>query len=188
MREGSGMMRAIRRHAAPRRAAAAAVGAVERADLRLARGAEVPPRARAALRPGHDADHVHAALHLRVRRGAGGVDGDYLQFFLPGILVQTVSFNAVYSGMGLSTDLGKGLFDRFRSLPIWPLAPYRRADRRRRAAPPDRGRDHPGRSACPRLPAGGGGAGGRGVLPLLLAIGFGSAGCSSCWACSSARR
>lgn len=54
---------------------------------------------------------------------AGSVE-DYLQFFLPGILVQTVAFNAVYSGMGLSTDLGKGLFDRFRSLPIWPLAPF----------------------------------------------------------------
>ena len=49
---------------------------------------------------------------------------DYIQFFLPGILVQTVIFNAVYSGMGLSTDMGKGLFDRFRSLPIWPLAPF----------------------------------------------------------------
>ncbi|MDI6029086.1 ABC transporter permease [Corticibacterium sp. UT-5YL-CI-8] len=53
-----------------------------------------------------------------------GSPSDYLQFFLPGILVQTVVFNAVYSGMGLSTDLGKGLFDRFRSLPIWPLAPF----------------------------------------------------------------
>ncbi|SFE09143.1 ABC transporter permease [Roseivivax sediminis] len=53
-----------------------------------------------------------------------GSTGDYLQFFLPGILVQTVAFNAVYSGMNLSTDLGKGLFDRFRSLPIWPLAPF----------------------------------------------------------------
>jgi ABC-2 type transport system permease protein len=53
-----------------------------------------------------------------------GSPRDYLQFFLPGILVQTVVFNAVYSGMGLSTDLGKGLFDRFRSLPIWPLAPF----------------------------------------------------------------
>ncbi|SFP77829.1 ABC transporter permease [Tranquillimonas alkanivorans] len=53
-----------------------------------------------------------------------GSSGDYLQFFLPGILVQTVVFNAVYSGMGLSTDIGKGLFDRFRSLPIWPLAPF----------------------------------------------------------------
>jgi ABC-2 type transport system permease protein len=52
-----------------------------------------------------------------------GSPGEYLQFFLPGVLVQTVVFNAVYSGMGLSTDLGKGLFDRFRSLPIWSLAP-----------------------------------------------------------------
>jgi ABC-2 type transport system permease protein len=53
-----------------------------------------------------------------------GSSREYIQFFLPGILVQTVCFNAVYSGMGLSTDLGKGLFDRFRSLPIWSLAPF----------------------------------------------------------------
>jgi ABC-2 type transport system permease protein len=53
-----------------------------------------------------------------------GSPGEYLQVFLPGILVQTVMFNAVYSGMGLSTDLGKGLFDRFRSLPIWSLSPF----------------------------------------------------------------
>ena len=54
---------------------------------------------------------------------AGSTD-NYLQFLLPGILVQTVIFNSVYSGMGLSTDLGKGLFDRFRSLPIWSLSPF----------------------------------------------------------------
>ncbi|GGL66549.1 ABC transporter permease [Wenxinia marina] len=53
-----------------------------------------------------------------------GSTGDYLQYFLPGILVQTVIFNAVYSGMGLCTDITKGLFDRFRSLPIWSLAPF----------------------------------------------------------------
>jgi ABC-2 type transport system permease protein len=53
-----------------------------------------------------------------------GSTSAYLQFFLPGILLQTVVFNSVYSGMGLSTDLGKGLFDRFRSLPIWSLAPF----------------------------------------------------------------
>jgi ABC-2 type transport system permease protein len=53
-----------------------------------------------------------------------GSPREYLQFFLPGILVQTVAFNAVYSGMGLSTDIGKGLFDRFRTMPIWPLAPF----------------------------------------------------------------
>jgi ABC-2 type transport system permease protein len=53
-----------------------------------------------------------------------GSPAEYLQYFLPGILVQTVVFNTVYSGMGLSTDLDKGLFDRFRSLPIWSLAPF----------------------------------------------------------------
>ena len=53
-----------------------------------------------------------------------GSPADYLQFLLPGILVQTVVFNSVYSGMGLSTDLSKGLFDRFRSLPIWQLSPF----------------------------------------------------------------
>ncbi|MEW5421645.1 ABC transporter permease [Amorphus sp. 3PC139-8] len=53
-----------------------------------------------------------------------GSTSAYLQYFLPGILVQTVMFNSVYSGMGLATDLSKGLFDRFRSLPIWPLAPF----------------------------------------------------------------
>ncbi|WP_404934698.1 ABC transporter permease [Nitratireductor sp. L15S-10] len=53
-----------------------------------------------------------------------GSTSDYLQFFLPGILVQTVVFNSVYSGMGLSTDLSKGLFERFRSLPIWSLSPF----------------------------------------------------------------
>ncbi len=54
---------------------------------------------------------------------AGSVDS-YLTYFLPGILVQTVVFNSVYSGMGLSTDLEKGMFDRFRTLPIWSLAPF----------------------------------------------------------------
>lgn len=53
-----------------------------------------------------------------------GSPKEYLQIFVPGILVQTVCFNAVYSGMGLSTDLSKGLFDRFRSLPIWSLSPF----------------------------------------------------------------
>lgn len=53
-----------------------------------------------------------------------GSTSDYLQFFLPGILVQTVVFNSVYSGMGLSTDLSKGLFERFRSLHIWSLSPF----------------------------------------------------------------
>src|SRR5215216_949741 len=48
-----------------------------------------------------------------------GSTGEYLQFLLPGILVQTVMFITMYTGMGLNTDLSKGVFDRFRSLPIW---------------------------------------------------------------------
>lgn len=48
-----------------------------------------------------------------------GSTGEYLQFLLPGILVQTVVFITMYTGMGLNTDVTKGVFDRFRSLPIW---------------------------------------------------------------------
>src|SRR5512145_2509830 len=47
----------------------------------------------------------------------------YIQFLLPGILVQTILFITVYTGVGVNTDIQKGLFDRFRSLPIWPPAP-----------------------------------------------------------------
>lgn len=47
----------------------------------------------------------------------------YLQYLLPGIVVQTVVFLTVYTGVGLNTDIQKGLFDRFRSLPIWRPAP-----------------------------------------------------------------
>lgn len=47
----------------------------------------------------------------------------YLQYLLPGIVVQTIVFLTVYTGVGLNTDVQKGLFDRFRSLPIWQPAP-----------------------------------------------------------------
>lgn len=52
-----------------------------------------------------------------------GSPGDYIQFLLPGILVQAIVFVTVYTGVGLNTDISKGLFDRFRSLPIWQAAP-----------------------------------------------------------------
>lgn len=48
-----------------------------------------------------------------------GSTSDYLQFLLPGILVQTVVFLTVYTGFGLNTDITKGIFDRVRTLPIW---------------------------------------------------------------------
>lgn len=52
-----------------------------------------------------------------------GSTADYLQYLLPGIVVQTIVFLTVYTGVGLNTDIQKGLFDRFRSLPIWQPAP-----------------------------------------------------------------
>jgi ABC-2 type transport system permease protein len=53
---------------------------------------------------------------------AGSTD-DYLQFLLPGILVQAVLFTAVYSGVALNADMTKSVVDRFRTLPIWRPAP-----------------------------------------------------------------
>jgi ABC-2 type transport system permease protein len=52
-----------------------------------------------------------------------GSTGDYLQFILPGILVMSVVFTTVYSGVSLNTDITRGVVDRFRSLPIWRPAP-----------------------------------------------------------------
>lgn len=47
----------------------------------------------------------------------------YIQYLLPGILVQATIFITVYTGVGLNTDIHKGVFDRFRSLPMWQPAP-----------------------------------------------------------------
>jgi ABC-2 type transport system permease protein len=52
-----------------------------------------------------------------------GSTGDYLDYILPGVLVMSVLFTTVYSGIALNTDLTKGVVDRFRSLPIWRPAP-----------------------------------------------------------------
>ena len=52
---------------------------------------------------------------------AGSTD-EYLQFVLPGILVMTVAFITIYTGLGINNDIKKGVFDRFRSLPIWQPA------------------------------------------------------------------
>src|SRR5687768_15893094 len=53
----------------------------------------------------------------------GGSPRQYIQYLLPGILVQTLVFITVYTGVGLNTDIHKGLYDRFRSLPMWQPAP-----------------------------------------------------------------
>jgi len=56
----------------------------------------------------------------------GAIEGSttaYLDYILPGVLVMSILFTTVYSGVALNTDLTKGVVDRFRSLPIWRPAP-----------------------------------------------------------------
>lgn len=53
----------------------------------------------------------------------GGTPGKYLTFALPGIIVMNMLFVTMYVGMGLNTDLTKGVFDRLRSLPVARWAP-----------------------------------------------------------------
>jgi ABC-2 type transport system ATP-binding protein len=43
---------------------------------------------------------------------------DYVDFLLPGILVQSVSFRATQTAIGLAEDLQRGVVDRFRSMPM----------------------------------------------------------------------
>ena len=52
-----------------------------------------------------------------------GSPGAYLPFLLPGTLVMAVLLVSMYAGIGLNTDVAKGLTGRFRSLPIWRVAP-----------------------------------------------------------------
>src|SRR5262245_54163049 len=43
---------------------------------------------------------------------------NYVDYLMPGIIVQTAVFGAAATGIGLAEDLGKGLIERFRSLPM----------------------------------------------------------------------
>ncbi|MEV6259467.1 ABC transporter permease [Streptomyces sp. NPDC051784] len=52
-----------------------------------------------------------------------GSTESYIQFLLPGILVMSVVMITMYTGVAVNTDIEKGVFDRFRTLPIWRPAP-----------------------------------------------------------------
>ncbi len=52
-----------------------------------------------------------------------GSTSDYLQFLLPGLLGQTIAMAGVALGQNLNADIEKGVFDRFRSLPIGRSVP-----------------------------------------------------------------
>src|SRR5579883_2282839 len=49
---------------------------------------------------------------------AGGSVPFYKSFIVPTVLVQTLTFAASASGVGLANDLQSGMIDRFRALPI----------------------------------------------------------------------
>ena len=48
-----------------------------------------------------------------------GSTGEYIQFLLPGILSISIVMITMYAGIAVNTDISKGVFDRFRTLPIW---------------------------------------------------------------------
>ncbi|PJE93875.1 ABC transporter [Streptomyces carminius] len=48
-----------------------------------------------------------------------GSTTEYVQFVLPGILVMNIVMITMYTGVAVNTDIDKGVFDRFRTLPIW---------------------------------------------------------------------
>jgi len=53
---------------------------------------------------------------------SGATKGHYVNFLIPGILVQTTIFGAINTAIGLSEDLQKGLIERFKALPMARLA------------------------------------------------------------------
>ena len=58
-------------------------------------------------------------LFVYVFGGAINTPGfDYVDFLMPGIIVQSIAFGGFVTALGLSEDVQKGLIDRFRSLPM----------------------------------------------------------------------
>ncbi len=58
-------------------------------------------------------------LFVYVFGGAISTPGfTYIDFLMPGIIVQNIAFGGFVTAIGLNEDLSKGLIDRFRSLPM----------------------------------------------------------------------
>jgi ABC transporter DrrB family efflux protein len=56
----------------------------------------------------------------------GAISGDtrtYLQYAMPGLLVQSSVMSVLSTGIGINQDIANGVFDRLRSLPIARIAP-----------------------------------------------------------------
>ena len=66
---------------------------------------------------------MFVVLFVYVFGGAIETPGyDYVDFLMPGIIVQSIAFGGFVTALGLAEDLKKGLIDRFRSLPMAPHA------------------------------------------------------------------
>lgn len=84
---------------------------------------------RALLRIKHDPQQLFDAVAFPIMftlmftylfGGAlAGSTGEYLEYFLPGVLVFTVVMLTMYAGVALNSEVSKGVTDRFRSMPIW---------------------------------------------------------------------
>ena len=68
---------------------------------------------------------IFLVLFLFVFGGAiaHGSRHDYLQFLLPGLIGQTIAMSSISIGQNMNADIEKGVFDRFRSLPIGRAIP-----------------------------------------------------------------
>ena len=63
---------------------------------------------------------VFTVLFTYIFGGAiGGTPGHYLKILLPGTLTMSIAIVTMYGGARLAQDVTTGVFDRFRSLPIW---------------------------------------------------------------------
>src|SRR6202034_3094021 len=68
---------------------------------------------------------IFLVLFLFVLGGAiaHGSRHDYLEFLLPGLIGETIAMSSISIGQNMNADIEKGVFDRFRSLPIARSAP-----------------------------------------------------------------
>jgi oleandomycin transport system permease protein len=63
---------------------------------------------------------IFLLLFVYVFGGAlgGGSQHAYLEYLLPGLLGQTIAMSSISIGQNMNSDIAKGVFDRFRSLPV----------------------------------------------------------------------
>ena len=64
---------------------------------------------------------IFLLLFVYVFGGAisGGSHHHYLQFLLPGLMGQSIAMGSIALGQNMNADIEKGVFDRFRTLPVW---------------------------------------------------------------------